>query len=79
MSVREVPDDRLVLLVDCKNELEGQELRSVLEDSGLIAFVFEKETLGIGLTSADSRLNGVQVKVPLDQRERALEALDVDG
>ena len=69
-------DDQLVVLVECRNELEGQEIRSLIESEGMTAFVFEKQTLGIGLSCSDSRLTGVEVKVPLGQRDRALAALE---
>lgn len=69
--------EQLVAVMDCKNELEGQEIRSVIEDAGIPAFVLETEVLGLGLNRADSRLGGVQVKVSLVNRALALEALEV--
>ena len=69
--------DPLVAVMDCKNELEGQEIRSVIEDAGIPAFVLETEILGLGLNRADSRLGGVQVKVALSNRAQALEALEI--
>lgn len=69
--------EQLVPVVDCKNELEAQEIRSVIADAGIPAFVLETEVLGLGLNRADSRLGGVQVKVSLVDRDRALEALEI--
>ncbi|MEC8560604.1 MAG: hypothetical protein VXY94_11065 [Planctomycetota bacterium] len=69
-------DDQLVVLEECRNELEAQELRSVLVDSGIPAFVFEKETLGIGLGCTGSGFTGAQVKVPRSQQGHARAALE---
>ncbi|MEE2681142.1 MAG: hypothetical protein VX641_02095 [Planctomycetota bacterium] len=69
--------EQLVPLVGCNNELEGQEIRSVVEAAGIPAFVFDKDTLGLGLNRADSRIGGVVVKVASSNRERALEALEL--
>lgn len=72
----------LVPLLVCRNELEAQTVRAVLEDAGVPAFVFEKGSLGIGLTHAASRLGGVQVQVPADRLEEArasLELVQVDA
>ena len=77
MSRSDDNPDQLVPVVDCSNELEGQELRSVIEDAGIPAFVLETETLGIGLGRTDARLGGVQVKVARSNRERAREALEL--
>ena len=77
MSRSDDNSDQLVPVVDCSNELEGQEIRSVIEDAGIPAFVLETETLGIGLSRTDARLGGVQVKVARSNRERAREALEL--
>ena len=69
--------DHLVPLVGCNNELEGQEIRSIIEAAGIPAFVFDKDTLGLGLNRGDSRIGGVQVKVSASNRDRALEALQI--
>ena len=65
----------LVPLMMCRNELEAQTVRAALEDAGIPAFVFEKGSLGIGLTHAAARLGGVQVQVPSDRLEEAQESL----
>ena len=77
MTETPVNSEQLVAVVDCKNELEAQEIRSVIADAGIPAFVLETEVLGLGLSRGDSRLGGVQVKVSLVDRDRALEALEI--
>ena len=66
----------------CQNELEAQTVKAALEDAGIPVFVFEKGSLGIGLTHLTSRIGGVQVQVPkgqLDEARQALELLQVDA
>ena len=77
MSDSETNHEHLVPLVGCNNELEGQEIRAVVEDAGIPAFVFDKDTLGIGLNRCDSRIGGVMVKVASSDRKRALETLEL--
>ena len=67
----------LVPLMTCQNELEAQTVKAALEDAGIPVFVFEKGSLGIGLTHATSRIGGVQVQVPPDQLEAARQALEL--
>ena len=77
MSDSRIHPDHLVPVVACNNELEGEELRAILEAAGIPAFVLDKDTLGIGLGRCDSRIGGVQVKVSESNRESALEALQI--
>ena len=72
----------LVSLMVCRNELEAQTIRALLEDAGIPAFVFEKGGLGIGLTHSTSRIGGVQIQVPAGRIEEArstLKLVEVDA
>ena len=77
MSNSETNPDHLVPVVGCNNELEGQEIRSVIEAAGIPAFVFDSDTLGLGLNRGDSRIGGVQVRVSASNRDRAFEELQL--
>jgi hypothetical protein len=61
----------LVQLMVCRNELQAQEIRLVLEEAGMPAFVFNKGGLGLNMVDGDSRVGAVQVQVPSGRAEEA--------
>ena len=61
----------LASLRTCRNELEAQEIRLVLEEAGLPAFVFDKGGLGLNMCDAQARVGATQVQVPAHRLEEA--------
>ena len=67
--------DGLELLLNCRNEIAAQEVRSLLEASGMPAFVFGKGGLGLNMTDEHARHGGLQVQVPAGRVEEARQIL----
>ena len=76
------PNKGLELLVNCRNEIAAQEIRSLLEASGMPAFVFGKGGLGLNMTDEHARHGGLEVQVPAGRVEEAraiLESVESDA
>lgn len=76
MSETRPREEGLELLVNCRNELEAQEIRGALEAAGMPAFVFDKGGLGLNMADEVARYGGLQVQVPVGRREEAIALLD---
>ncbi len=72
----------LAPLTTCSNELEAQEIRMILEEAGMPAFVFDKGGLGLNMADGEARVGATQVQVPsgrIDEARSILESIVSDS
>jgi hypothetical protein len=72
------PDQELVVVYVSNNPMQAEEVRCLLEGSGLVAFVWDNHVVALN-PFLGGPLGGVKVAVPQDQADAARDVLREAG